>query len=652
MIKKGLNVLSLFDGMSCGRQALERAGIKVNNYYASEIDKYAMRVTMENYPDTKQLGSVTRVDGYSLPKIDLMIGGSPCQSFSFAGKRKGMATTDNVEILSLEHYLELKEQNFEFEGQSYLFWEYMRILEELRVINPNIKFLLENVLMGEKWQKILTQAIGINPIQINSALVSAQNRQRLYWTNIGAEPFGFFGDLKCMIPQPQDRGILLKDVLESDVDAKYFLSEKAVLRATENDRSRLTNVDNKCGAILSNQAKQSTDMITVVHNTMPRSSKTGKGGTGHLTRTDGKTYCLDTGSTNAVEILNKRQTANFKSGDEKANSFLSTSWKGSQANGMTLVDAREITCIGGLQKNATTYINKSTPMVAAMGMGGGHVPLVNPNSNIRRLTPTECERLQTVKSNEIKYIITLCGDQVQNYVSAVEKNHKLLKLALSAGKTELSEFAKLVTKNTYQNHQQTKYIAHQNAGTRTRKETLKCISHNQVETSTIANNAVSNVINRHLREMDSAEVIAFISITEGKITQYGKEELRQKDNLYINQANGKMPLNLFGKEIMEYVIDAGQETQKNKGLISISTTLSALNTKDIEQILITLYLFAKNAINGYTPGETNQKNLSVQFNIINGYTNHVSDSQRYKMLGNGWTVSVIAHILKHINQKL
>jgi DNA (cytosine-5)-methyltransferase 3A len=168
-----MNVLSLFDGMSCGQQALERSGLKVDNYFASEIDKHAIKVTMANYPDTKQLGSVVNVDGYSLPKIDILIGGSPCQSFSFAGKRKGMSTKDEQEILTLDHYLNLKSEGYEFEGQSYLFWEYMRLLNEVK---PTY-FLLENVMMGEKWEKVLSKAIGVKPININSALVSAQNRR-------------------------------------------------------------------------------------------------------------------------------------------------------------------------------------------------------------------------------------------------------------------------------------------------------------------------------------------------------------------------------------------------------------------------------------------------------------------------------------------
>lgn len=300
-----MNILSLFDGMSCGQQALERVGIKVDNYFASEIDKYAITVTMANYPNTKQLGSVVNVDGYSLPKIDLLIGGSPCQSFSFAGKRKGMSTKDEQEILTLEHYLELKGQEYEFEGQSYLFWEYMRLLKEVK---PKY-FLLENVMMGEKWEKVLSKAIGVNPIMINSSLVSAQNRQRLYWTNIGMQPSGLFGDLESIIEQPKDLGILLKDVLEDEVDEKYFLSDKAINSIIKNvNNLQKSNVNpyksnplqspgHACGIY--------KGASYVVHNTMPRSSKSGKGGTGPLKREDGKTYCLDTGQTNAIEYSNK-----------------------------------------------------------------------------------------------------------------------------------------------------------------------------------------------------------------------------------------------------------------------------------------------------------------------------------------------------------
>lgn len=181
------NVLSLFDGMSCGQLALDTLGIKVNNYFASEIDPYAMKIAKKNYPNTKHIGSVVDVKGADLPKIDLLIGGSPCQSFSNAGDRTGM------------------------DGKSKLFWEFVRVLKET---NPTY-FLLENVRMKKEWENIITEQLGVKPILINSRLVSAQNRPRLYWTNIPD------------IGQPLDRCLVLADILEEQVDDKFNLSDKA-----------------------------------------------------------------------------------------------------------------------------------------------------------------------------------------------------------------------------------------------------------------------------------------------------------------------------------------------------------------------------------------------------------------------------------------
>jgi len=205
-----MNVLSLFDGMSCGQIALNRAKIKYDNYFASEIDKYAIQVTMKNYSNTIQLGDVTKIKSLNLPKIDLLIGGSPCQSFSFCGKRLGMTTSDNIEITSLEQYLLLKNQQFIFNGQSYLFWEYVRLLKELK---PKY-FLLENVMMKDYWKNIITDTLQVNPVMINSNLVSAQERKRLYWTNID------------QLSQPNDKGLYLKDIMEHKVDKKYNITER------------------------------------------------------------------------------------------------------------------------------------------------------------------------------------------------------------------------------------------------------------------------------------------------------------------------------------------------------------------------------------------------------------------------------------------
>ena len=173
-----MNVLSLFDGMSCGQIALERAGVKFDNYYASEIDKYAIQICQKNYPNTIQLGDVKDIKADALPKIDLLIGGSPCQGFSFAGK-----------LLNFE------------DPRSKLFFEFVRLKNEL---NPKY-FLLENVKMKKEYQDVISEYLGVEPIKINSALVSGQNRVRLYWTNIPN------------IKQPQDKNILLEDILENGI---------------------------------------------------------------------------------------------------------------------------------------------------------------------------------------------------------------------------------------------------------------------------------------------------------------------------------------------------------------------------------------------------------------------------------------------------
>lgn len=211
-----MNVLSLFDGMSCGQIALNELGMFPDKYYACEIDKFAIAQTKLNFPDTIMLGDVTKLDVSKLEKIDLLIGGSPCQSFSFAGKMEGMTTEDNEDITTLDRYLELKEKEFKFAGQSYLFWEYVRILKEVRKVNPNVLFLLENVRMLSKWEDVINRTLGVKGVHINSALVSAQIRKRIYWTNIAD------------IPQPEDKGVFLRDILQTGVPEKYYLSDKTI----------------------------------------------------------------------------------------------------------------------------------------------------------------------------------------------------------------------------------------------------------------------------------------------------------------------------------------------------------------------------------------------------------------------------------------
>lgn len=207
MSNEGLTVLSLFDGMSCGAIALREAGIKVKQYFASEVDTHAIAQTQHNFPQTIQLGSVTDVRVSELPPIDLLIGGSPCQGFSFAGKQLNFS-----------------------DPRSILFFEYVRILREIQKYNPDVKFLLENVRMLSEYENIISSHLGIFPIAINSALVSAQNRYRLYWTNIRIKSVrDLFGStLHTDIPQPEDKGIYLRDILDRDVDSRFYLKSNEI----------------------------------------------------------------------------------------------------------------------------------------------------------------------------------------------------------------------------------------------------------------------------------------------------------------------------------------------------------------------------------------------------------------------------------------
>ena len=189
-----MNVLSLFDGMSCGQIALERAGIKVDNYYAAEIKKHAIEVTQYNYPNTIQLGDVTKVKAKDLPKIDLLIGGSPCQDFSRANKeRKGVEGT-----------------------KSSLFFEYVRLLKECK---PNY-FLLENVIMSDYNYWFICNELDCEPVRLCGSLVSGALRDRLYWTNIPPFSYDITGRLISQITAPKDKLIMLQDVLDSGKTTK------------------------------------------------------------------------------------------------------------------------------------------------------------------------------------------------------------------------------------------------------------------------------------------------------------------------------------------------------------------------------------------------------------------------------------------------
>lgn len=180
--KEKINVLSLFDGISCGMIALERAGFEVENYYSSEIDKLAISISESNYPSIKRLGTVENWKQWDIDwsKIDLLIGGSPCQGFSSSGK--GL--------------------NFE-DPRSRLFFVFSEILNHIKQLNPNVKFMLENVKMKKEWCNVISEYLGVNYVEINSRNFSAQNRVRYYWCNFEILPY-------------TDKGIMLEDIVEDN----------------------------------------------------------------------------------------------------------------------------------------------------------------------------------------------------------------------------------------------------------------------------------------------------------------------------------------------------------------------------------------------------------------------------------------------------
>ena len=341
---KPLTVLSLFDGISCGRVALQRANIPVAKYYASEIDKYAIQVTQKNWPDTIQLGDVKNVWARNLPKIDLLIGGSPCQDLSIAKKdRKGLKGE-----------------------RSGLFWHYVRLL---RTCKPKY-FLLENVAsMPKEAKQIITREIGVEPILINSALVSAQQRKRLYWTNIPN------------ITQPKDKEILLRDVLESSYGVQV----------------------EKCAQIINKKIDKSLNLCARDYKGFGNQQMTGVAEPMLVPEATKKGYAeiMPEDYVDLTQMTSKtRRGLSIK---EKSNCLM--------ANDPQYYQYIKPVRLGNLkgkrdnQANRIYSVRGKSVSLNANGGGGGaktglyKIDLPDGDYRIRKLTPLECERLQTLPDN-------------------------------------------------------------------------------------------------------------------------------------------------------------------------------------------------------------------------------------------------------------
>ena len=401
-----MKVLSLFDGMSCGQIALRELGVPVERYYASEIDKHAIQQTQLNFPDTTQLGDVERWRDWDIDwgGVDLLLAGSPCQGFSLAGK-----------ILGHD------------DPRSRLFWVFVDILEHVKRCNPSALWLLENVRMKAEHEALINDALGILPVVINSALVSAQNRVRLYWTNIRVRQEGLWGDLHTDIPQPADLGIRIQDILDKEVDDKYYIRSG---KFGQDVRGKARSI--RVGGGLSADAKHSRDVIKLDKQLRPktqqekascltagghsggnhsdmdilaiRSQSTSKPTLGICQRGRGYvrpsvyTYKSPTLTSNSWQENNRvcairgrgdnnEQTIELRS-DNKTNTLTSVTKDNLVVGVMQgFTDPPAFRPMAG---------RKAPTMLARARQDGSGQPCIKDDISLRRLTPTECARLQTI----------------------------------------------------------------------------------------------------------------------------------------------------------------------------------------------------------------------------------------------------------------
>ena len=345
---KSVNVLSTFDGMSCGRIALERAGISVEKYYASELDKYAIKVTQANYPATIQLGDVTKWRDWDIDwsGIDLLIGGSPCQGFSFAGKQ--LAFDD---------------------PRSKLFFVYVDILNHIRSVNPSVKFLLENVKMKKEFLDIISEQLGVQPVFIHSALLSAQNRQRFYWANW---EFG----------QPEDKGIVLADIIEDGevdrdksycIDANYHKGGNPEQYFNKSRRQLVFNPAAIRGRYLVDGKRQDGKMLTAGLTQQMLEVKA-----------DQKTNALTT--VQKDNVITTMKPGRYPLIDLESSSYSDR-------------------CKRQIRKNSKTIDQKSVAVCTNSNMTGSGSNVLDYGFGLyRKLTPVECERLQTVPDNYTAHV--------------------------------------------------------------------------------------------------------------------------------------------------------------------------------------------------------------------------------------------------------
>ena len=604
-----MKVLSLFDGMSCGRIALDQLGIPVEKYYASEIDKYAMQVSAANYPDIEQVGDICNLDPKDYKDVDLILAGRPWQGFSFAGKQ--LAFDD---------------------PRSALFFEFIRLLKEIK---PKY-FLLENVRMKKEFLQVISQQVsecypeipfGIEPIFINSSLLSAQSRQRYYWTNIPG------------IKQPEDRGIVLRDILETEPNNFTKMSDKFVKR----------NGDRNC---MIDQNKEKASNLSAMEYV-----KNGRQGNYLACDDNGKPVHKPVKKT-------ERNRRHLKQLDEKSLCMTATMYKGAGNNGMTLVPQKPIK-VGMNVEEVKVRKHKVDILLLQQALRAYKQNSKKTNKQIADETNMPITKVEhwfrtdssfAIPSDDIWFKLK----EVLGFTSSVF-DKQIMEFEYRDGVFEstqrvYSDQGKSPTLTASNKEQiietkpkQVGKIKDGGQGNRIYSQDGKSSTLSAQSGGTAGNGNTLVETKPKKAYISKQSVEKYVEDVNAEFNDpYNKKTVKgdKSTTLRTNSSNGNMWVNDKAiKETKPKQVGVAADINGHDVLKRVyspdgkSPTINTCQGGNREPKLAQENLTWRKL----TPLECERLQT-----VPDNYTNHVSNTQRYKMLGNGWTVEVIKHILQNM----
>ena len=604
-----MKVLSLFDGMSCGRIALDQLGIPVEKYYASEIDKYAMQVSAANYPDIEQVGDICNLDPKDYKDVDLILAGSPCQGFSLAGKQ--LAFDD---------------------PRSALFFEFIRLLKEIK---PKY-FLLENVRMKKEFLQVISQQVsecypeipfGIEPIFINSSLLSAQSRQRYYWTNIPG------------IKQPEDRGIVLRDILETEPNNFTKMSDKFVKR----------NGDRNC---MIDQNKEKASNLSAMEYV-----KNGRQGNYLACDDNGKPVHKPVKKT-------ERNRRHLKQLDEKSLCMTATMYKGAGNNGMTLVPQKPIK-VGMNVEEVKVRKHEVDILLLQQALRAYKQNSKKTNKQIADETNMPITKVEhwfrtdssfAIPSDDIWFKLK----EVLGFTSSVF-DKQIMEFEYRDGVFEstqrvYSDQGKSPTLTASNKEQiietkpkQVGKIKDGGQGNRIYSQDGKSSTLSAQSGGTAGNGNTLVETKPKKAYISKQSVEKYVEDVNAEFNDpYNKKTVKgdKSTTLRTNSSNGNMWVNDKAiKETKPKQVGVAADINGHDVLKRVyspdgkSPTINTCQGGNREPKLAQENLTWRKL----TPLECERLQT-----VPDNYTNHVSNTQRYKMLGNGWTVEVIKHILQNM----